>query len=399
MIWQFICIRCTSIIKIFVYNIEKSEEKSRGEEMERAEKKTIWSRLFLLAVLAMVFVMPARAAGEQLRVQFLDVGQGNAVLLESQGHYVLIDGGDRETSSFVVSYLEDEGIDTFDYVVASHYDSDHLAGLIGVLHQFGVNQLLTPDYVGDTKLYQSFAETVSQYEILEHHPQQEEVYSFGSAQMEILGPVYYGHSDENEDSICIRVTNGENRFLICGDIGEDTETELVHTGVDLKADVYLLNHHGSDTSSTQEFLDLVQPSSIVISCGAGNSYGHPGAETMARIAAFSPSVYRTDLQGTIRVESDGVNLRWEQEPCSDFTPGTSEDAGYAEEEGKISEVNGGAEADSQGTAYVLNINSMKFHVPSCSAAARIKAENRQEYVGNREELIQQGYSPCGICHP
>ena len=121
--------------------------------------------------------------------------------------------------------------------------------------EFGVNQILTPDYEGDTKLYQSFEEAVRQYQVMEIHPQQEEVYSFGTAQMEILGPVYYGHSDGNEDSICIRVTNGENSFLICGDIGEDTETELVHTGVDVSADVYLLNHHGSNTSSTQEFLE------------------------------------------------------------------------------------------------------------------------------------------------
>lgn len=358
---------------------------------QRTRKGSVFLQMVcsLMIMMAAVFIMTpqhVRAEGEQLRVEFLDVGQGNAILLESQGHYVLIDGGDRETSSFVVSYLEEQGIDTFDYVVASHFDSDHLAGLIGVLHQFGVNQILTPGYEGDTKLYQSFEEAVRQYQVMEIHPQQEEVYSFGTAQMEILGPVYYGHSDGNEDSICIRVTNGENRFLICGDIGEDTETELVHTGVDLSADVYLLNHHGSNRSSTQEFLDLVQPSCAVISCGSGNSYGHPGTETMTRIENLGIPIYRTDRQGTIRVESDGIQLFWEQEPCNDFTPGDQAEETISEEEGQESQ-------------YILNTRSMKFHLPSCSAVNKMKEKNRQEYTGSREALIQQGYSPCGTCHP
>lgn len=353
-------------------------------------KKILRSLLgsMMLILLSAFIVMPqdVRAEGEALRVEVLDVGQGNAILLESQGHYVLIDGGDRETSSFVVSYLKDQGIDTFDYVVVSHFDSDHLAGVIGVLHQFGVNQILTPDYEGDTKLYQSFQEAVRQYQVMEIHPEQEEIYSFGTAEMEILGPVYYGHSDENEDSICIRVTNGANSFLICGDIGEDTETELVHTGVDVSAEVYLLNHHGSNTSSTQEFLDLVQPSYAVISCGEGNSYGHPGKETMGRIKNWGIPVYRTDRQGIIRVESDGTQLFWEQEPCNDFMAGENQE-----------------ETDQTGTGqenwYLLNIRSMKFHLPSCGAASKMKEKNRREYVGSREELIQQGYSPCGTCNP
>jgi len=349
--------------------------------------KVFLCRIMLLIMTAF-FVMPenAYAEGEQLRVEILDVGQGNAVLLESQGHYVLIDGGDRETSSFVVSYLKDQGIDTFDYIVVSHFDSDHLAGVIGVLHQFGVNQILTPDYEGDTKLYQSFQEVVEQNQVMEIHPTQEEVYSFGTAEMEILGPVYYGHSDENEDSICIRVTNGANSFLICGDIGEDTETELVHTGVDVSAEVYLLNHHGSNTSNTQEFIDLVQPSYAVISCGEENSYGHPGTETMERIKNLGIPVYRTDRQGIIRVESDGAQLLWEQEPCNDFTAGE-----YQEEA-----IQTGTD---QENLYLLNIKSMKFHLPSCSAASRMKEKNRREYIGSRDELIQQGYSPCGTCNP
>ncbi len=365
---------------------EKKERRSKKRTSEAARKRiAVVLGIFLLAA---VWMAPAYARAESLSVEFLDVGQGSAVLLESEGHYVLIDGGDRQTSSFVVSYLQNKGIDTFDYVVASHYDSDHLAGLIGVLHQFGVNQLLTPDYVSETKLYQSFCETASEYGISQIHPLQEERYPFGTAVMEVVGPIYYGHSDENEDSLCIRIENGETSFLICGDIGEDAETELVHTGADLRADVYLANHHGSDSSNTQEFLDAVQPSYAVISCGEGNSYGHPGGETMERFAALGILVYRTDRQGTIRVQSDGVNLFWEQEPCSDLTPGTANQNAGSEDGGQSGQ-----------TSYVLNTNSMKFHFPSCSAAQRIKPENRAEYTGTRESLTAQGYSPCGICSP
>ena len=137
----------------------------------------------------------------------------------------------------------------------------------------------------------------------------------------VISPVSYGHQDENEDSVGVIVENGENRFFFGGDMGKTGEKEAMESGVDIAADVFLLNHHGSYLSSG--FLERVSPSYAVISCGDGNSYGHPRQDTMGLLEeAGIPSVPHRQKQGTVILHSDGKTITWEQEPCNDYTPGT-----------------------------------------------------------------------------
>lgn len=334
----------------------------------------------------------SQAEGE-LTVTFLDVGQGNAVLVQSGGEAMLIDGGDREYSSFVVSGLKNAGVTELSYAVASHYDADHLNGIVGALHAFPCEEVLAADYVTDTRVYESFCEVIAEQGIELVYPKAGEVYEIGDASFTVVCPDSYDHADANDNSVGIRLVHGANSFLICGDAGEASEEAMLKSGVVLDSDVYLASHHGSDGSSSAEFLEAVSPEAVVISVGKDNQYGHPSARVLDDAAAVGAEIYRTDLQGTITVTSDGEQLFWNTEPAAEKEQSVSEEAsGGAEQEAILSE------GDGQ-DIYILNQNTKKFHLPSCSSAKDINSENRAEFQGTREELTGAGYEPCQRCKP
>lgn len=334
----------------------------------------------------------SQAEGE-LTVTFLDVGQGNAVLVQSGGEAMLIDGGDREYSSFVVSCLKNAGVTELSYAVASHYDADHLNGIVGALHAFPCEEVLAADYVTDTRVYESFCEVIAEQGIELVYPKAGEVYEIGDASFTVVCPDSYDHADANDNSVGIRLVHGANSFLICGDAGEASEEAMLKSGVVLDSDVYLASHHGSDGSSSAEFLEAVSPEAVVISVGKDNQYGHPSARVLDDAAAVGAEIYRTDLQGTITVTSDGEQLFWNTEPAAEKEQSVSEEAsGGAEQEAILSE------GDGQ-DIYILNQNTKKFHLPSCSSAKDINSENRAEFQGTREELTGAGYEPCQRCKP
>ena len=161
---------------------------------------------------------------------------------------------------------------------------------------------------------------------------------------------------------------------------------MLESGILLDSDVYLASHHGSDGSSSAEFLEAVSPETVVISVGEDNSYGHPSERVLADVAAVGAEIYRTDLQGTVTVTSDGKELFWNTEPAAERGQG-----GNAGET-----ASGGAE---ETETYILNQNTKKFHLPSCASAEDISSENRAEFRGSREELTEAGYEPCQRCKP
>ena len=261
------------------------------------------------------------AAGE-MAVHILDVGQGSACLVESEGHYMLIDGGPRDSSSYVVAYLRDQGVETLDYIIASHYDADHISGLVGALNVYPTGKILCPDYEADTKIYASLMEKIASNGCEVIHPQAGEVYTIGEAVFSVVAPAHYGYEDENNDSIGIRLVHGGNSFLLLGDAEKESEADICSGGWTLRSDVYFVSHHGSSSSTTEALLSAVGPSVAVISAGKDNSYGHPHVQTMERLEDAGVQLYRTDIQGTITVVSDGETLKWSQEPCTDFSSGS-----------------------------------------------------------------------------
>jgi len=260
-----------------------------------------------------------------LNVHFLDVGQGLSIFAECDGKYLLYDGGDRETSDYVVAYLKNMGVETIEYLISSHYDADHISGLIGCLHVFDVENIISADYVHGSKLYESFVKKADDLGLTMQHPAVGQEFSFGGAKFVILAPETIDEEESNENSVAIKLIHGENTFVVTGDAEKNSEADMCASGLDLDCDVLVPGHHGSATATTWDFLMKTVPEYAVISCGEGNSYGHPHAETMEKLESMEVQVYRTDKQGWLSVVSNGVTLDWSQEPCNDYSSGEEVD--------------------------------------------------------------------------
>lgn len=337
---------------------------------------------------------------------------------------MLIDGGDKEASSYVVGFLKQKGVKKLDYVIVSHYDSDHLSGVVGVLYAIPCGQVLAPeDYGADTQIYDSFRKVCKEKELAVSYPQLEEEFTFADSSFRVVSPASYEYEDGNSNSLGIRLEYGDNSFLICGDCTEESEQDLLYLGVDVKSDVFAANHHGSRYSNSQEFLEAVDPASVVISCGKGNSYGHPDASVLLAIQKLGADLYRTDLQGEITAVSDGKKIVFEQDACMDYRSGpelreeekeggVEHDSGveveffqedvrpyYSDETQRAGAEGETSEEEAAGKdEYILNTSTRKFHKKSCSSVEDIKEENIG-YASDREDLIEQGYSPCKRCDP
>lgn len=362
--------------------------------MERnTGKRKLWGAQLLLAILLFALLPGTWVTAETETAPFafhmLDVGQGMSVLVEADGRYMLIDGGGRSSSSFVVSYLQQQGVEKLDYIVVSHYDEDHISGIVGALHVFDCDTILAPDYSADTSIYASYlaAAKDSGAEII--YPQQGETYALGEAAVTVVGPASYENESENDCSVAVRITYGITSYLICGDAQEQEETDILNSGLELASDVYVVNHHGSAQSSGFYFLNAVKPVYALLSCSADNSYGHPAAEAMQRLDNEGVSLYRTDRQGTVTAYSDGTGLWFDQEPCNDFS---ARDADTGEEQ----DISGSGDT---GVTYVCNLNSKKFHYAYCESVNKMKESNKKITNESRESLIAQGYVPCKNCNP
>ncbi len=347
---------------------------------------------FIFLFLLLMVPVPVSAQEAGFRLHMLDVGQGLSILAEADGHYLLYDGGGRGSSSFVVSYLQKQGIEQIDCLIASHYDEDHISGLIGALHVFDCSRILCPDYEADTEIYQSFVSAAEDNggEII--HPEAGESYALGDVAVDIVGPESYDCAVENDRSIAVKITYGDAGFLICGDTEEQGEEYMMDSGYDIRADVFVASHHGSNSSNSASFLHEVSPDCVLISCGKDNSYGHPGREALDRFRDAGCELYRTDRQGTVICSSDGESIWFDQEPCQDWS--TNDDTESAEIQSEAA-----GEDHTGGITYVCNENSKKFHYESCGSVSRMKEENKRYTGESRDTLIARGYSPCQNCNP
>lgn len=314
---------------------------------------------------------------KKLKVHFINVGQGSSTLVESNGHYMLIDGGDRDYSTRVVAYLKKRKVKTLDYVIATHYDADHLNGVVGAISAFKVKKVIAPDYTTESKVYTSFIEGVKSKNLSVTYPQIGKKYNIGNAKFTILAPNDTHYDDENDFSVAIKLVNGKNSFVITGDAGIESEYEMLETGINLSCDVYVAGHHGSRYSSSEAFLQAMKPKSVVVSAGKGNKYGHPSEEALARFKAMKCKLYRTDKSGDIIATSDGKKITFS---CKDV---------------KISEADM-VSAESEKGKYIGNINSKKYHTSDCSS---LPYEQNRVYFKSKEEAEAAGYEPCGLCRP
>ena len=239
------------------------------------------------------------SADSDFYVTYLDVGQGDAALVQCDGHYMLIDGGEASYSDLIYTVLERNEINYLDIVVATHAHSDHIGGLPGALTYAKAGLVLCPVTSYDSATFRKFADYAKTNGPGITVPNKMDTYELGSAVVTILG--LDPESDEvNDTSIVLRVTYADRSFLFTGDAERGAEEILLEECPEyLKSDILKVGHHGSNSSTTYPFLRKVLPDVAIISCGKDNKYGHPTEETLSRLRDEEATVYRTDIHGDI----------------------------------------------------------------------------------------------------
>lgn len=252
----------------------------------------------------------SQSAEGNLKISYLDVGQADSIfIILPNGETVLIDAGEQADSGDIVQYIKDSGKNTLDYVIATHPHADHIGGMAAVLDAFDVKNVYMPDKTHTSAAFENMIDTIDTKGLsVKIAKAGKTIFDYGSVKAEFIAPNGDAYSNLNNYSAVVLLTYNDCRFLFMGDAEAESETEILEAGYPVAADVLKVGHHGSDTSSTAAFIKEVSPKYAVISCGEGNSYGHPDAVTLAVLDNFNIDVHRTDTEGTVVVICDGENI-------------------------------------------------------------------------------------------
>lgn len=381
-------------------SIEESESSTTPQEiLESIEQTTSSATEAVTTTTSATTTTPASTTTEpdveitefsdEMKVHFIDVDQGDSTFIElPNGEAMLIDAGETDQADKVVTYIYTQGYDTIDYVVATHAHSDHIGGLPVILDSFNIGNFYMTSAVATTSIYEDMLNAVDESGAAVHDIMAGDViYNEANLLIEVVAPKEIDYDEQNNNSVVIKLTYGDDKFLFTGD-AEKSEEDGIWTNI--KCDVLKVGHHGSDSSSSSNFLKKVEPSYVVISCGLHNSYGHPTDDVLKRFDDRNIDVYRTDLQGTIVFTSDGSNISVNVNP-SEYTPPVTTTTTTVQQEQNTP-------VEDSGTTYVLNTNSKKIHYASCSSVDDMKESNKA-FTNDYDQAIADGYTPCGRCKP
>ncbi|TCP58303.1 beta-lactamase superfamily II metal-dependent hydrolase [Tumebacillus sp. BK434] len=251
------------------------------------------------------------SAATNLQVHFIDVGQADSFLVQlPNGQNMVIDAGNNADGTAVVNYLKGKGVTRVDYLIGTHPDEDHIGGLDDVIKNFTIGKLYMPNITKTTITYTDVINAAKAKGLAITQAKSNTTILSTTAnsltlKANFVAPVATSYSLTNDYSGVIRLTYGTTNFMFSGDAEHNSEADMVASGQTLSANILKVGHHGSRTSTTDAYLNKVNPSVAVISCGAGNSYGHPHAETINKLKAKGIKIFRTDQQGTIIFTTTG----------------------------------------------------------------------------------------------
>jgi len=345
-------------------------------------------------------VNPITTANGQFKIHFIDVGQADSILIQQGNNSMLIDAGNNPDSNLVKDYISEQGITKLDYVVGTHPHEDHIGGLDYVINSFKIGKIYMPKATSNTKTFQDVVSAIKEKGMKVTVPTVGEIFKVGSATATILAPNSTSYEDINNTSIVIRLTFGSNSFMFDGDSEDVSENEMLAKGFNISADLLKVGHHGSNSSTTQNFLNKVNPQYAVISVGKDNTYGHPTQGTMSKLKAMNISVYRTDENGTIVATSDGKKITFNTKPGSYEYSGASTNIGNS----------GSSSTKPTPSTKIIpvpeapsNNNKIVFHTPSgksyhYSKSCRTLSRSKTILNGTLGEALSSSYSdPCNIC--
>lgn len=325
----------------------------------------------------------------QLEVHFIDVGQGDSILVKIGSKAMLIDSGTKHQHILLSQYLDQQGIKKLDYVIGTNPLRDHVGGLNEIIDSYRINRIFLPQVDGLFKTYKDIQINLLSRKMKAIKPEPGKNYSLGEANFTILAPSSSSYDDLADYSIVIKLIYGETSFVLTGDAGKISEQEMLDMNFDLSANVLKLGRHGSSSSTTDAFLSAVNPDSAIISVGKDNPYLHPHMATMLKLKENDIAVYRTDEQGSIVAVSDGKHITFNVEPGSYMWP----EMIITEKESDTSAEQDSIDTERLQKSVFLNENSNKYHAAGCSFLEEKCVEITQE------QAIKAGYEPCLLCKP
>ncbi len=248
--------------------------------------------------------MSSGSKSNNLTIHFIDVGQGDSVLVECANETMLIDAGGRDKGSNVSAFLRERGISSLDYVVATYPHEDHIGGLLTILNEYLVGKFVESGYPHASQTYEEMFSIIENKSIPFQKAERGKALDFAPGiQVQVLSP--QKRSEElNENSIVLRIIDNNVSFLLMGDAGLETEDSIMYEGYYMDSDILKVGHHASAEASGASFIEEVSPDISIISVGNNNDYGYPNAEVLERLQNVS-TVYRTDRHGTITITTDG----------------------------------------------------------------------------------------------
>lgn len=244
-----------------------------------------------------------------LKVNYIDVGQGDSILVQVNGKNLLIDAGTTESTDKLISYLDKQKITNLDYVVATHPHEDHIGGMSAVIKKYKIGEFYAPKITSKTKTFENMVKALKNKNIKINVAKPDITLDLGkNTKCEMLAPNSSKYEDLNNYSAVIKITYGNSKFLFMGDAEKLSENEILNKNYDISCDVLKVGHHGSNSSTSKQFLDKASPKIAVISCGKNNDYGHPHHETLDALKKKNIQIYRTDVNGSIVLLSYGSKI-------------------------------------------------------------------------------------------
>ncbi|WP_252244524.1 MULTISPECIES: ComEC/Rec2 family competence protein [unclassified Clostridium] len=310
-----------------------------------------------------------------MQIHYIDVGQGDSELIQVDGKNILIDAGNNDSMAY--NYLKKLGIKKLDYVMATHPHSDHIGGMSEVINNFEIGEFYAPKINHTTKTFENMVKALQSKGIKLTAPTVGDTLNVGNATLQFLAPNSSKYEDMNNYSIACKLKYGNTSYVFMGDAESLSEGEILAKQLDISAEVLKLGHHGSHSSTSQVFLDKVNPKYAIVSCGKENDYGHPHKETIDKLNSKNIEILRTDVSGTIVSTSDGNNISFNVN-----TSGSSTDNTTNNKETKTQITN----------VWVANKTAKVYH--SSTECSNMKNPTQISL----EDAKEKGLKPCSKCN-